>query len=495
MIDNEPLLRGIAANPGAPTAVLLRLLASEAKAAWPVFTQRRLPDEFVEAALRSPDAGVRRAIAGNPWLSDEQCLRLAGDPNDLVAVRLFSGKYAERRPRPLSDAVLERIHLATFERTAPHLTLNEIVGELDRCGAITATFRRRTASHPSPQLRLQASYFLDALDEEQRAALLDDPDPEVRAAARRYRAPMALTAEDLAHAGADRNRAYWYATRLVPPELFEAGLADGYAYNLAGNPHLTREEIHRLAAHPDPHVRHRVAERDDLTPELIALLAADPDPGVRRRAEVEPAPRRRAETLAVNWVDYSYPSANRWIFRNSLDRPALDWYHACARSPHPLLRRAAATCPELDAPTVELLAADPDPEVRQLLALCHPDAPPALLLETYLAVPEHRLRLRLRDTFPSRGVPAELARHDDPEVRELAAADPEFDGDLAALLADPDPSVRRAAAANPRTPVGTVAALLADPDAAPELREGAAASAHLTERQMGELLDRLEIPR
>jgi len=178
-----------------------------------------------------------------------------------------------------------------------------------------------------------------------------------------------------------------------------------------------------------------------------------------------------------------------------VERPDPAWYRACARSPQSALRRAAASCFDLDAATVRQLAADDDPAVRMLLALFHPDAPPALLLEAYLALPLHRTRLRLRPAFPSRRLPAEYARHDDPEVRELAAADPEFGGDLAALLADPAPDVRRAAAANPRTPAATVEALLADPGAAPELLEGAAANPQVTVRQLDNLLDRAGVPR
>ncbi|MFD8479299.1 hypothetical protein [Kitasatospora sp. NPDC059673] len=89
-----------------------------------------------------------------------------------------------------------------------------------------------------------------------------------------------------------------------------------------------------------------------------------------------------------------------------------------------------------------------------------------------------------------------LAAHPDLHVRHRTAQRSDLTPELVALLAaDPDPDVRRAATANPRTPVGIVTALLADPDAADELREGAAASPHLTQRQLMELLDRLDIPR
>ncbi len=408
----------------------------------------------------------------------------------------MAGPLVAERPHPLPDAALELVLLGAGRRTGGLLGANEILGEVlhGLHSGVTGGFRRRMATHREPELRRWACTFITALDEGRRAALLDDPDPDVRAAARHTLTPATLTAEELAAAGSDRDRAHLHGIRRIPSDLFDAGLADWARY-LAGNPHLHPDAVRRLAFHPDHEVRHRLAHRSDLTPDVAALLAADPEPCVRHRAGAEPAPRHPARTAALNGVDGSEPSDSPWVGREPVDHPGLDWYHACARSPHPLLRRAAATCRELDAPTVRRLAADEDREVRLLLALHHPDAPPALLLEAHLARPRHRRRLRLRAAFPTRGLPAALAAHEDSEIRELAAADPEFDGDLAALRADPAPDVRRAAAANPRTPATTVHALLADPDADSDLREGAAASPHLTGNQLHALLDRLGVPR
>ncbi|MFI9320250.1 hypothetical protein ACIGXI_10770 [Kitasatospora aureofaciens] len=51
-------LRGVAANPAAPSEVLLRLLTPQAHAAWPLLCgERALPAEVVEAVLAHPREG------------------------------------------------------------------------------------------------------------------------------------------------------------------------------------------------------------------------------------------------------------------------------------------------------------------------------------------------------------------------------------------------------------------------------------------------------
>ncbi|MDR3036232.1 MAG: hypothetical protein LBV78_24585 [Kitasatospora sp.] len=510
------LLRGIAANPNAGTAVLTRLLVPAGGPAWQVFGRRPLPADFVDTALDHPERRVRSAVAVNPWLSDAHYLRLVRDPVDLVACRAVTGTGARLRPTPLPDAAIELMLLGTCPRETEFLTHNEILCELHSFSAIRNAFRRRMDQHPEPELRLQACQFIGALPPDRRAALLADPDPDVRAEARRATTPTLLTPEELVDA-APRTRQTLYQIRLLPPDLLADALAArDHLTALACNRHLPPDAVRALAADPDPKVRrritrhpaltpglmadlaadpdpgvrHRLAGHPGLTPALIDTLAADPDPGVAARAAADPAPRDPARVLVLDEADpRPTPERVRWIdygiVDEPIDPPDPDWYRACARSPLLLLRRAAATCPHLDELTVRQLARDEDPEVRHLLALYHLGAPPEVLLETYLQHPEHRKRLRLRPAFPYAGLPPELARHLDPEVRELAAADPEFDGDPAALLADPHHLVRLAAAGNPRLCPERVAALLADP----ELREGAAANPQLGEAQLHALLD------
>ncbi|GAA2093155.1 hypothetical protein GCM10009759_19390 [Kitasatospora saccharophila] len=514
---HAPLLRGIAANPNAGTAVLVRLLAPEGAPAWPALRRRPLPADFADTAIGHPVRRVRSAVAANPWLSDDHCLRLARDPELLVALQTVAGSGAPLRPTPMPDAAVELVLLGTWPRESKLVTQDEVRSELTAPGRVRNAFRRRMARHPEPELRRQACLFIDWMPPADRAALLDDPDPDVRAEARRVAVPRQLTPEELAAADLPRTRYHLYQVRLLPPDLLaEALTAREHLDALAGNRHLppdavrtlaadpdpdvrrrmarhpalTPESMAALAADPDPVVRHRLAGHPDLTPALIDALAADPDPGVAARAAADPAPRERARTGAIDGADlrersHQFRLIDFGIADELLDAPDPAWYRACARSPLLLLRRAAASCPHLDEPTVRLLAGDEDEEVRDLLALHHPGAPAALLLDAHLRHPHHRDRLRARPAFPRTGLPSGLARHDDPEVRELAAADPEFEGDLEALLADPERRVRLAAAANPRLGPDRVAALLADSD----LGEGAAANPQLGEERLHALLD------
>ncbi|GLW74239.1 hypothetical protein Kpho02_65370 [Kitasatospora phosalacinea] len=520
---NEPeeagadLLRGVVANPRAGTAVLRRLLVPAGRPAWQGFGLRPLPADFVELALDCPERGVRSGVARNPWLADAHCLRLARDPVDLVALQAVGSRSARLRPRPLPDEAVELVLLGTFPRETHLLTRNEILMEMHGIGVIRNAFRRRMAGHPEPELRLQACPFIGGLPPAQQAALLADPDPRVRAAAERATGPRHVTPGEWGQITSERERSYLYQGGALPSEV----IADAFAQRrclpeLARNPHLPPEAVRTLAADPDPgiratvarhpalapasmvqlaadpdrRVRHRLAGHPGLTADLIDLLAADADPEVAARAAADPAPRDPARGRVLDETSprespYGYRRADFGDLDEPLDVPDPAWYLACALSPLPLLRRAAATCPHLDGPTVRRLAADEDEQVRDLLALHHPDAPPALLLDAYLRHPAHRERLRMRPAFPRAGLPAGLTRHVDREVRELAAGDPEFDGDLEALLADPERAVGLAAAANPRLGAERVAELLADP----ELREGAAANPQLGEERLHGLLD------
>lgn len=492
--QQDALLRGVAANPAAGVDVLVRLLAAECTAARPVLRRRPLPAGFVALLLDSPERSLRALAAGNPHLTADQIRRVARDRECRVVFRLLGatgGAFrAAHRATPLPADVLDLLLLGTAEREAELLTPGEYFGELASGGHLDAAYRRRLATHPEPALRRAACGDWGQLGDAARESLLADPDPEVRAAAHEQAHPdLERLAQSFAAAGPRERRVHCWMSPL-PPEVLETLLAAREELPfLAVNPHLPSDAVRRLAADPDPAVRRAIAERPDLDAESVTALAADPDPGVRRRAELLPRPRTRGRARLVSWLLGTDLAKVDTPVPEPVDDPGLDWYLACAASPDPVLRRAAAVCRELDPATVRLLAADPDRDVRLLLALRHPDAPPALLLDAYLHLPNQRPYLLLRPAFPRAGLPVELAAHPDPQVRQLLAGDPEFDA--AALLDDPDPDVRRTAAAHPRLPV---AGLLADPGTAPDLLEGAAANPQLTERHLHALLDRAGAP-
>ncbi|WP_051709963.1 hypothetical protein [Streptomyces sp. NRRL S-350] len=486
-------LRGVAANPGAPAGVLLRLLDPAAHAVWAVLCgERALPAAVIEAVVAHPSREVRQAFARNRFVAPEQRGRMVDDPDALVRVRLASG------PRPrfgaveaLPDDVLEVLLTARDgDHPGAFLTADEIAAELAFSQQIPQSFRRGLPGHPNPRLRAQAASLWLALTDAQREALLADAVPAVAEAARRNSRvldPLAMEADLPDQECHSRNLIL--INYAVSPAMAQRCLAERRDLrSLAGNRHTPAEIVARLARDPDPQVRERVASRADVGPALLAELAQDPDSAVRARALLHPLPRTWAQRSAIDRViglsaECVGPAPEMFV------EPETSWYEACAGSPEAVLRRVAATCPRLPEGLVHRLARDPDPDVRHILAYNHPLAPPATVLDAFIATPRQRPYLLTLPRLPRTGL-ADLLDHEDAEVRALAAADSGLARPPVHRLADPDPRVRRAAAANPRLPRGLVESLLADPG----LAEGAAANPALSAERLHALLDRSGLP-
>ncbi|MDX6348312.1 MAG: hypothetical protein QOF84_3102, partial [Streptomyces sp.] len=183
----ELWLRGVAANPAATPEVLLRLLDPAARAAWKSLCEERdLPPEVVEEVITHPEREVRRGFARNQRVATTQRGRLVNDPDVLVRAALATGP----RPRParietLPDDVLETL-LTAHDDTGQGqiLTADEIKEELEMSGQIPSSFRCRMPDHKNSELRARAVRLWLWLTPGQRDALLTDPDPVVRDAAR-----------------------------------------------------------------------------------------------------------------------------------------------------------------------------------------------------------------------------------------------------------------------------------------------------------------------
>lgn len=487
-------MRGVAANPAAPSEVLLRLLDPTARESWKVLCEERdLPADVIDTVVAHPDRAVRRAFALNRHAAPEQRGRLVNDPDAFVRAALAGGPRTRfGRIGALPDDVLET--LLTVQDGDDHsqlLTADEIRQELAFSGQIPPSFHHSMPAHHNPGLRCQAVGLWLWLTPGQREDLLADPEPEVREAARRQSRildPAAMEA-DLPERDC-HHRSLLLVNYAVSDSVAEACLADGRdLWALAHNRHTPADAVARLARNPDPKVRERVASRADLDPSLLAELANDPDAGVRTRALLQPLPRTWAQRNAIDrtigrTADEIGPVAE------TLTEPGLDWFSTCALSAHPLLRRVAATCPHLPGELVHLLAEDPDPHVRHLLAFNHPLAPPQLLLDAFTTCPRQRPYLLTLPHLPRTGL-QHLLDHEDPEVRALAAADTTLDQPPTRQLTDPDPRVQRAAAANPLLPPDLLSTLLNDPETA----EGAAANPSLTTERLHHLLDLSGLPR
>ncbi|MFD4508860.1 hypothetical protein [Streptomyces sp. NPDC058457] len=485
----EAWLRGVAANPAAPPDALLRLLDPAAGTAWEMLCeQRALPAEVVDAVIAHPDPKVRRMFARNPHANPADRGRLATDPDARVRAFLAGGPRLRQHPRrPLPDDVIVTLLTARDEDFEPGQLVStaEVAQELVASGQLPASFRHRAVRHENPAVRVHGAYHWLWLGPAQRDALLADSDPTVREAAResdRKLDPAAMEAE-LPEPDCHQ-RHLMLGEYAVSRAVVERCLAENRnLYSLARNRHTPADAVARLARDPDPEVRERVAARADLTPALLAELSEDPVPLVRTRALLQPLPRTWGQRAAVDQV-IGRTAEEIGRLPEMLTEPDPGWYTECAGSAHPLLRRLAATHAGLPEPLARRLAEDPDPEVRRLLALNHPLAPPATLLEAFLAAPRQRPYLLALPHFPRTGL-AHLLNHEDPEVRAVAAADPSLDHPPAASLTDPDQRVRRAAAANPLIPP-----YLDDPD----LAEGAAANSRLTPEQLHNLLDQCDLP-
>lgn len=489
----EPWLRGVAANSSAPSEVLLRLLDPAASAAWTVLCeQRELPADVVDAVIAHPRREIRRAFARNRHVAPAQRGRLVDDADALVRAALAGGPRPRfGRVEALPDDVLETLLTAQDAPDAdPILTAAEIGQELEFSGQIPPSFRRGMAGHANPGLRAQAARLWTWLSPAQRAALLADPVPAVRDAARdhsRTLDPAAMEA-DLPDPDCHHRRVL-LTNCAVSRTVVDACLdTERNLWALAHNPHTPADVVVRLARHRDPRIRERVASRADLDAPTLAELSRDTDDRVRMRARVQALPRTWEQRAAVDEVAQR-SAEDIGPVAEMVVEPDTGWYVTCARSEHPLLRRVAATCPGLPEELVDLLADDTDMDVRHLLACNHPLAPARTVLDAFIATPRQRPYLRTLPQLPRTGL-EDLLGHADPEVRALAAADSTLRQPPVHSLTDPDARVRLAAAANPILPADLVSTLLRDPATA----EGAAANPSLSAERLHELLDLCGLP-
>ena len=485
---------GVAANPVAPSDVLLRLLGDEGRPAWRTLCRERaLPEQVIEAVLAHPERAVRANLARNRYVDPEYRGRLAEDPDPLVRRALASGPPPHTgRPKPLPDATIVRLLTAHDPKDQTvAVTAREIREELEYTDQIPQSFRRTALTHSDPLVRAFAVGMWLFLTPAQRAPLLADPAPEVQDALRWHQ--RLLHPEQAAEQLPDQDCHYRslillnYAISHAVAERCFAQRRDLWA--LAGNPHTPYEFVQRLAREADPSIRARVATRCDLDPELHARLAEDPDPGVRARILLHEPPRTEPQRGMIDYF-MGRSADDIGVIHEWFNPPTPDWFASCAISGHPLLRRIAATFPHLPADLAERLADDPDDDVRHLLAYNHPLAPSHLLLAAFIAGRRQRSYLLSHPRLPRTGL-ADLLDHQDPEVRALAAADTTLPQPPLAQLADPDTRVRAAAVANPLLPADLLIELLDNPEHA----QAAASNPGLPAQRLHELLDRAGLPR
>ncbi|MFB8138350.1 hypothetical protein [Streptomyces parvus] len=464
-------LAGLALNPSVPESVLLRLLLEAPLAVRMVLCRDRvLPEAVVDAVIQHPDTRTRSFLARNPHADPAQRVRLVDDPEWLVRAHLAEGPKATApaRPGPLPDEAAVHM-ISTYD--------DELLGGLFH-QQISAGLRRSMPTHPAAKVRRWGVGAWASLSADTRAALLADPDAEIRGAAQRharYEDPAWVESalpDRPCHARTDL-LLHRPLTRAVVESVLSRLVGEEDKAMIAVNPTLPPDTVVLLAADPDPEVRVRIAQRTDLGPAERRMLMTDPHPGVRLAVSLHPALNEEERAR----IDYQVPMDHFFVHHPAPETPRDPRaVRRDALSHHPLLRRRAARDHLLPPDLVARLASDDDLGVRVLLAQNHPDAPASLLLRSFLEYtgPE-RSHLTTRPNFPTDGL-AVFADHEDPEVRALAARASETEPTtVARLTRDPDPAVRAAAARHPNLPQPRLAALLDDE----ELAHHAAANAAL----------------
>ncbi|WP_020129592.1 hypothetical protein [Streptomyces sp. 303MFCol5.2] len=492
-------LAGVALNPSAPQDVLLQLLAKAPLAVRMVLCRDRvLPEAVVDAVIEHPDHRTRSFFARNPHVAPAQRVRLVDDPHWFVRAHLAEAPRvtAPAEPRPLPDDTV--VHMMnTYD--PEHLG-----GTFYR--QFSLTLRRSMATHPDAKVRAWGVGMWGWQDAKTRAALLADPDDEVRRRAQdrlRHEDPVWVESvlPDRSCHGRTGALLHDALSRAVVDSVLTAPAGPEDRRMIAGNPSLPPDVVVLLAADPDPEVRWHIARRTDLGPVERRALVSDPEPEVRRTVArhrdlghdelrvlaADPDPKvRLSVSLHPAWteeeraaIDYEVPLDEPFCFHpERLDPRDPEAVRRDALSGHPMLRREAARERTLSPDLVARLAADDDLGVRVLLAQNQPDVPAALLLRGFLEYtgPE-RAHLVTRPGFPTDGL-AVHADDEDPAVRALAARDPGTPpATVARLTRDPEPAVRAAFARHPNLPSSLLVQLLDDE----ELAHHAAANPALSE--------------
>ncbi|MEU0403166.1 Mucin-2 [Streptomyces sp. NPDC006197] len=387
--------------------------------------------------------------------------------------------------------------------------------------------RARLVDDPSPKVRAALAYgpewhlprtTVAPLPDAVCARLVDDPDPSVRAAlldsphlVPSFSASLATHHDPAARLAAVR------AWEILPPYERSALLADPdpevrraaalwecrrdarVTAELLRDPESAAEALRRGLldrAAAERCVTERthlaaLAANPSLPADLVARLAADPDEAVRFAVSLRPE-LDDTRRMAIDFTvgDFDRGDGVQWV-RDGLADPGV--LRRAASSAHPLLRRAAAQSPHLPPDSLRLLARVEDPVLEDLLGVHHPDTPEEVLMRVFarLGGTFSAWMAETHPRFPREGLAARYADHPDGNYRRLAVRDPAATPELIERLShDPAAWTRQAAAGDPRLPLHRLREALH----VPELASSAGANPALPEDEMAAVLDRAGVP-
>lgn len=416
----------LAFHPDAPPSLLLRHLEPRS-----VHFYRRLPPPVLEAALTHPDPKTRQSTFEHQPLTREQRSRMILAETDERPRWLLAMLAAEYRNELTEEA---------YERLASDPSAR-IRTEAVRLVGLPVRLALQLAEDPDPGVRAYARRTAwDHLGPAARQSVLDDPRPEIR------RAALLLHHRD----------------RPLTTAVFEAEKLDREAVR---NCLLADDLLDHVLRHPDASLRAALADNVRVRAEDALRLRDDPDPAVRGCLALRPdLTEEQRATVEIDFDPRVHHFLPLWVFDLHDDPDAM---RRLARSAHPLVRRAVARARRLPADVVERLARDEDRVVQLFLAESCDDAPAEMLLrvaEWWTGSLSFPGRPGNHPNFPREGL-LRFADDPNPNLRRLALDDPAATPDVAErLLDDPEPAVRYRAATDPRLPAATAVRLLTHPD-------------------------------